>query len=148
MKGTRINRQIEQLFLQVLDKTEYEGQLHTFGEFSFLFNRVNNLDVKFDPDWPNDNEVPPSILYIEQGYHFSIYQVRNGKNKWHASFFNNYAKSIQEVIEDRGASSQDSIKLFKKEFMEYLDFVRARDLANKLQNTIGEKKTKTTINKI
>ncbi|WP_175888205.1 hypothetical protein [Burkholderia contaminans] len=133
MKKLGVNQQLEQLFLQVLDKPEYEGKLHQFGNFSLMFNRVNRLVRNKD-----DNK----ILEEESGFYINLYEYAGRRDGAPSSIYNSFAKNFKDIL--RTDATGGFLERFREQFTKYLNSVELHD---KLQH-MPEKEARATRVKI
>ncbi|MBH9720502.1 hypothetical protein JAO10_09170 [Burkholderia contaminans] len=159
-KKLGVNQELDQLFNRVLNKPEYENQLHEFGDYIFAFSKATWFSSS--AMWAVNNKVTKS-----EGYMLAIFESRTGKqpvelevteedsNSFAGShhhvqyvemqYLNNqlpnrpYTSLYAGVSELRG-----DVATFREQFTKYLHMV---DLRDKLE-LMPEKTSTTRKNKI
>ncbi|HDR9188612.1 TPA: hypothetical protein QDB51_002687 [Burkholderia vietnamiensis] len=126
-KKLGVNQELDQLFNRVLNKPEYENQLHEFGDYIFAFSKATWFSSS--AMWAVNNKVTKN-----EGYMLAIFESRTETEGTGPTFargmqyLNNqlpnrpYTSLYAGVSELRG-----DVSIFREQFTKYLHLVDLRD---------------------
>jgi len=127
-KKLGVNQELDQLFNRVLNKPEYENQLHEFGPFTLMFHSYFH------------------VLRQERGFYVELHELYKFENPIYRerryTIRNGFVRTFKDVLSKDVTGG--FLERFREEFTRYLHSI---ELHEKLQY-MPEKKTTTKKNKI